>query len=253
MHAIHPDLERLVRTGQLSQDSEAFQPAFRALRFTSAARLFDLTNFPSDLLVTVDFIRTIKIPRNLTNDSFISDPYQRPVQWILSVPQGTQQNIETLVVLSPYEANYLLTPIRESSKVTLHLFSPRHNMSFASLDKLELYNIGRDFLPSLVTPSVKMQLNLFAGSLYLRSLQEYRMLCNYLGLLQGEVKKGQQIFADGFIDPPTGEWGLKKSPVSFLRALLMKIRKEAEGMEKTHLGKMLNGLMLDETDFTMQI
>jgi hypothetical protein len=40
------------------------------------------------------------------------------------------------------------------------------------------------------------------------------------------------------------------SPVPFLRTLLMKIRREGEGIEKTHLGKILSGVRLEEADFT---
>jgi hypothetical protein len=85
--------------------------------------------------------------------------------------------------------------------------------------------------------------------LYLRSLSEYNELCDYLGLLRGKAKMGQQVYADGFIDPPTGIWGLKQSPVPFLRSLLMKIRREGEGVEKTHMGRILNGIRLEEEDF----
>lgn len=94
-----------------------------------------------------------------------------------------------------------------------------------------------------------MQLNLFSGSLYLRSLAEYNELCDFLGLLQGKVEDGQQVYADGFIDPPTGKWGLQTSPVPFLRVLLMKIRREGEGVEKTHMGKVLSGVALEASDF----
>jgi hypothetical protein len=247
----HPDLRRLVRTGEIPKNSEAFKPAFQALHSASAAVLFDLTQFPSDLLVTSDFMRTVKTPAGSSIESFVSDSYQRPVQWVLSVPQRFQWDIKNFVILSPHEANELLTSIRDSDSatVTLHLFSARSNASYASLDRLELYNVGRSFSPNSVSQSLTMQLNLFSGSLYLRSFAEYTALCDHLGLLQTKAKDGQVILADGFITPPVGIWGLKMSPVPFLRALLMKIRKEGEGVEKTHLGKILGGLRLEEGDF----
>jgi hypothetical protein len=70
-----------------------------------------------------------------------------------------------------------------------------------------------------------------------------------LGLLRTKPKAGQEASPDGFIDPPSGEWSLKKSPVPFLRALLTKIRREGEGVEKTHLGRILSGVRLEECDF----
>lgn len=251
-HNVHPDLERLVRTGELVANSEAYGPAFQALRLTSAGTRLDLAQLPTDLYVTADFTRTVRVPllSGSTETTFVGDSYQRPVQWVLSVPSCLNgRSIKHLVILSPYEANQMMSTIKQSTKVTLHLFSPRTNSSFASLDKLKLWNVGRSFSPDSVSKSLTMQLNLFAGSLYLRSFAEYIQLCNLLGLLQDKPKAGQQVSPDGFIDPPAGEWGLKESPVPFLRDLLMKIRKEGEGVEKTHLGRILNGLRLEEEDF----
>ncbi|KAH7388677.1 hypothetical protein BKA66DRAFT_569000 [Pyrenochaeta sp. MPI-SDFR-AT-0127] len=253
-HGLHPDLQRLVCSGMLVVNSKAFEPAFQALRSTSAAKLFDLTqfpSFPSELLVTADFMRTVKIPAGTPRKSFVSDSYQRSVQFILSVPStlrvGTIQN---LIIISPHEANEIVPRI--TNKVTLHLFSPRFNASFAPLDNLELFNVGHAFTAGSISRSLTMQLNLFAGSLYLRSFAEYNELCDFLGLLRTKAKDGQQVYADGFIDPPAGTWGLRKSPVPFLRALLMKIRREGEGVEKTHLGKILSGVRLDEDDFNAE-
>lgn len=251
-HQLHQDLQQLVRTGVLAVNSKAYEPAFQALRSTSAAKVFNLfqfPSFPSDLLVTADFMRTVKVPAS--RESFVSDSYQRPTQFILSVPSPLDAGIiRNLVIISPYEANAILPHITD--KVTLHLFSPRFNARFASLDELELYNVGRAFSVDSISRSLTMQLNLFAGSLYLRSFAEYNEVCDFLGLLRSKAKDGQQVYADGFIDPPAGAWGLKKSPVPFLRALLMKIRREGEGVEKTHLGKILSGVRLEEEDFVIE-
>ena len=94
-----------------------------------------------------------------------------------------------------------------------------------------------------------MQLNLFAGSLYLQSMSEWAELCDHLGLLKDTVEDGQEASPDGFLMPPAGIWNLKKSPVPFLRAWLMKVRREGEGIEKTHMGKVLSGARLEESDF----
>jgi hypothetical protein len=248
---LHPDVVRLVQTGQLPDRSPALEPAFQALRSTSAAQLCDLTQFPCELLVTKDFMKTVKIPPGSSKKQFISDPYQRQVQWILSIP-GSPSIIQALVILSPFEANKLLPDVQKSIKVTLHLFSPCSNASLTPIDKLELFNVGRAFSADEVPHSLTMQLNLFAGSLYLRSYTEYVELCNFLGLLHDKVTPGQRVSAEGFITPPTGAWGLRESPVMFLRALLMKIRKEGEGIEKTIVGRILHGARLEESDFEDQ-
>ena len=249
---VHDDVRQLVETGILVPASDAWEPAFQALCTTRAGALIDLHDMPQDLLVTRDFMNTVDVPSGMSLADLTTDRFQRPVQFVLSVRSATDANtISNLVIISPHEANRLMNRIRLGQKVTLHLFAARSNISFASLDHLMLYTVGRVFSPKSVSVSrsLMMQLKLFAGSLYLDSFEEYGELCDYLGLLQGTAQEGQKVFADGFVDPPTGKWGLKTSPVPFLRAFLMKIRREGEGVEKTHMGRILNGGRLEEGDF----
>jgi hypothetical protein len=181
----------------------------------------------------------------------LSSPTERGTFDISLVRADTTQ---LAIIVSPFEANELLPTIQRTRKVTLHLFAPRSNGSFASLDQLMLYNIGRHFMPSSVSRSLTTQLNLFAGSLYLRSLAEYNELFDFLGLLRtSRVELGQQVYADGFVKPPAGRWGLRQSPVPFMRTLLMNIRREGAGVEKTHLGKLLAGRRLGEADFRSNV
>ena len=253
-HVLHPGLRQLAWYGQIARGSTGFEPAFKALRSTSAAKLFDLQqlpSFPTDLLVTEDFMRTVKIPAGSSRATFISDSFQRPVQFILTTSSPNDADtIQQVILISPFEANELQPIIRETKKITLHLFASRSNGGFQPLDQLMLYNVGRDFNHQSVSRSLTAQLNLFAGSLYFRSLAEYNDLCDFLGLLRtSKVRSGQKVYADGFIEPPAGKWGLRQSPVPFLRALVMKIRREGEGVEKTHLGKLLGGIRLQNADF----
>jgi hypothetical protein len=157
-HSVHADLRLLVRTGELDRNSEAWDPAFQALCTTSAGKFMDLRVFLTNLLVTVDFMRIVQIPPGTHASSFISDPYQRPVQFIISVPSfySSDAAISNLVVISPHEANQLLPLIRLHKKVTLHLFQPCSNTSFAPLDQLMLYNIGREFSLGSVSRSLTM-------------------------------------------------------------------------------------------------
>jgi hypothetical protein len=69
---LHPDVVRLVQTGQLPDHrSKALEPAFQALGSTSTAKLCDLTQFPCELLVAQDFMRTIKIPPGSSKKQFV--------------------------------------------------------------------------------------------------------------------------------------------------------------------------------------
>lgn len=251
-HTIHPDLVSLVQSGVIPPESTAFRPAFQSLHDTTAAKYFDVAQFPRDLLVTEDFVRTVLKPSGVPGDSFVADSYQRSVQWVLSIPDNFG-NVQNLIILTPYEANDLTDKIRAFAKVTLHLFSPRSNSSFAPLDRLELYNVGRSFAGGSVSQSLTAQLNLFSGTLYMRSFEEYEMLCDFLGILKTTAKPGQEVLADNFITPPDGKWKFTESPVLFLRVHVMRIRNEGAGIEKTHIGKMLGGLRLEESDFVEEV
>jgi hypothetical protein len=249
-HEPHADLEHLVSTGKLRPDSTHFTPAFQALNSTSAAKLIDLTQLPTDLLVTGDFKRTIKKSPGSEESSFTSDSFLRSVQWIVSVPSQLDAKLtKHLIILSPHEANKLKHLIKGHGHVTLHVFQPYTNANYAPLDTLQLYNVGRAFNPASVPRSLTAQLNLFAGSLYLDSHASYIELCDFLGLLRLVPTAVQHVYADGFISPAAGKWGLTTSPIPFLRALLMRIRREGDGLEKTHMGRILSGGRLEEADF----
>jgi hypothetical protein len=242
-HRIDDDLVCLVRTGRFPQAPRNFLPAFRALSSCSAASLMDLAQFPTELLVTADFMHTVKRPHGLSSAPYCSDSFQRPIQWVLSVVDPRR-----LVVVSPFEANELLLDISQSKWVTLHIYSPRLNIGYHPLDALDLYTIGHKVASEVVPRSLVIQLNLFAGQLYLRSFNEYVELCDHLGLNWKATEDGEVVRADGFIVPAVGKWGLKDSPVNFLRVLLTKVRRNCEGIEKTHIGKILIGMLLERND-----
>ncbi|KAJ4296532.1 hypothetical protein N0V90_006577 [Kalmusia sp. IMI 367209] len=253
-HSLHKDLVLLVETGQLPYSSRAFVPAFEALNSTSVAKSFDPKQFPTDLLVTTDYIRTVKRPSGLPSKSYISDNYHRPIQWILSVPEQSPRiqgssTVMKLIVISPFEADQLLVKIKTLSKVTLHLYAARTSLAYQPLDTLDLYSVGRPFDPTSVPRSLIVQLNLFSGQLYFRSYDEYVELCEYLGLASGATIEAQTVQTDGFVVPPMGIWGLQTSPVKFLREMVVKVRRDGEGIGKTHLGKILDGALLERNDF----
>lgn len=62
---------------------------------------------------------------------------------------------------------------------------------------------------------------------------------------------GQTNSAGAFITPPSGTWGFVGSRVPFLRALLTKIQREGDGVEKTHMGKILSGVVSEEAGFSV--
>ena len=249
-HSIHEDVRRFISTGVISLPSDGITPAFQALSATTAARLFDLSNFdrhPQEVLATADFARTVQ-QRAL----FCADAYQRPVQWVLAGSAADTVGAPTqLVVLSPWEANVLLPSILASGKTTLHLYSPRSSLSFRSLEDLTSFTLPA--VPrSWTAPRLAItQLNLFAGQTYLRSYEEYVQLCNYLGISHRENTGNEAIPVDGFTGARAGNSDCKftSSPIPFLNVLYKRIRADCLDIGQTHVGKILAGDILAQDEF----
>lgn len=112
---------------------------YHALRNTTAACFLDVSQFPSSLLASKDFVRTIKTP---PGSHFVADAFQRPVRWVLTSRKNAADDVTPqlrMMIISPYEANCLMSQIRKSRVVTLHLYAPRQSRGFPSLDRLTLY------------------------------------------------------------------------------------------------------------------
>jgi hypothetical protein len=240
-HHIHDDVKTFVTTGTLRPGS-AFIPAFSSLKHCSAATYLDPNEFPKDILVTEDFSRTVKCKG-------ISDFYERPVQWILTRVDTESHVATNLVIISPFEAQELYDLIVLHRKVTLHVYSPRPNQQYVPIDNLNLYTEGAVFNPSSISQRLKILLNLFAGQLYIGSFEEYRELCGLLGLAWKATEENQIVQADGFIVPKHDSKGFQNSPVKFLKTLVTKIRRNCEGVEKTHIGRILDGDVLEHDAF----
>jgi hypothetical protein len=251
-HSIHTDVLKFVRTGVLDTSSPAFLWAPIVLANTTAGAAFETTKFPKGLLVTRDFSLTVAETEETKG---CMDQYQRSVQWILT-DVGTHGNVTTMIVISPFEANNLMEIICSSKSVVLHTFAPRQNQAFAPLDHLQLYTVPST-LPQLTYPRrLIIELKIFSGQLYFDSLQEYIETCEFLNLSWKPAEDGMAVGADGFIQPTTAEEikerqssGFSESPVLFLKALMTQIRHNCEAAEKTHMGKLLDGVLLTEDDF----
>jgi len=246
-HHLHRDVTSFVATGRIPLRSPAFIPAFQTLSNTSAADHFDVNEFPSSVLATADYKRTVRLAGRYP----CADSYQRPIQWILTSTRGGQA-VEDLVIISPYEAQELILDIEKSKSVSLHLYAPQPNLDFPALDELKLYTVpplGADWqLPC----HLRLQLNLFAGQLYFGSSSDYRETCEILSLAWKHTEEGITVEADGFIVWKCGDpkYRFKKSPVKFLKTLLTKIRRDCEGIDKTHWGRILGGEIIESSDFS---
>ncbi|KAI1744920.1 hypothetical protein F4680DRAFT_455891 [Xylaria scruposa] len=249
-HSVHQDIRKFVATGQIVNSSEAYMSAFASLQETSVVALFDISKFRPGLLVSADFARTVKI----RNPADKLDAFQRPVQWVLTASQSLSAEVEHMMVVSPYEANELLPMVQELEHVALHLYAPRPNLGYRSLDKLDLYTVPEALKDRTITRRFITELNLFAGQLYISSFDDYIDICKFLGLAWEPAKDGEVIGADGFIHLDHagrigGESGLPASPVEFFKALFTNIRRNCETIDKTHMGQVLDNRLLSPEDF----
>ncbi|KZL86418.1 hypothetical protein CI238_09692 [Colletotrichum incanum] len=241
VHSVHPDIRRFVSQGMLTTGSEAYMPAFVSLRDTSAAQHCDVGRFPRDLLVTADFARTI-IP---FRKSYISDLFQRSVQWILTSASGDGV-IDVAIIISPYEAYELLPDILKGSYISLHLYAPRPNMGFRALDSLDLYTIPYRPVVRSLPRRLVTELNLFSGQLYVRSLEEYADILAFLGLSH-EPKDDESDNSDQAINMKRGVG--QESRILFMKVFMTQVRKNCATIDKTHLGRILDHRSLQNEDF----
>ena len=162
--------------------------------------------------------------------------------------------VNTMLILSPFEAQALYPSVQKSKKVVLHLYTPRCNSGFRSLDRLDFFTVPHQTIALAIHPRLAAQLNLFSGQLYINNYNDFRYLCRYLGLATETAAKGWEVAADGFIlKDDQGKIGgdrskLTKSPIKFLQAL-MSIRKDGEGIAKTDMGALLAGRLLQADEF----
>ena len=179
------------------------------------------------------------------------------MQWILTktADNSSSNNIVGhIVIISPFEAQELMSDIKKSETVALHLYAPRPNLGFRALDGLDLHTVPAQLRTRIVPGLLAIQLNMFAGQLYLGSFIEYVEMCDFLGLAWKKTEEGCVVAADGYIMQDHSGQGacrsrFSNSPVSFLKVLMTKVRRNCEGIDKTHMGMILNGSLLRRSDF----
>ncbi|KAL1748425.1 hypothetical protein HDZ31DRAFT_29685 [Schizophyllum fasciatum] len=258
-HATDPALTELLRTGRLPE-----RPAFRTLHASLAATSLE-ADIPSlsrtffqdtnTVVTTRDFANTIRLPAHSLHGM---DGYLRPVQWIVSM----RREPETLLLISPHEADEILPEVRQSQDIRLHMYAPRVNHETRSFDDLHLPVVPSYAASSYRGPKnrVTHELDLFAGNLFLKDTSTYQSLCALLGLHLDAAPEGYAgvIDRDGFVQSREVRASLgisgcafERSPAAFLRTLLS-LRRKGQSFELTHLGQMLYGRALTAEDFPLE-
>ncbi|RPA82425.1 hypothetical protein BJ508DRAFT_325423 [Ascobolus immersus RN42] len=258
IHRLDYDVLLAVTTGEVDTDSPSFIPAFASLEATTAFEHFEWLAWPKDLLATRDFSKTIK----LDNRENKLDDYIRPVNWILTVEDETTSKVHRIIV-SPFEANELATEVRKTSaKVALHVYAPRTSRSTIAFDDLEFCALkSPSFTTSGSLPiedSVSRLITLFSGQTYFRDEEYYRSVCDFLGIAS-RVLADIHVNTDGFVFMEDRMQSLTESdafrasrfvasPVAFLKKLVQ-MRRKGLAFDASHLGRILNGILLSAYDF----
>ena len=245
MHSIHSEVVAFVRTGVIPplHIGSAFHPVFTTLEgcsmATSEARVWSPL-----VLATADFCNTIE-PASREGRM---EQYLCPVQWVLS---GKNNLDRVLVLLSPFEADYLMPDIRASKYVHLHVYTPRTSKHMRPADDLMFCSIPP--VPDNWTPPWDLidQLNVFAGQLYLRNYESYLWLRRFLGIQTKDLPKNvgtavrRNLVTPGVLEEIGDTF--TDSPLPSVMMLLA-IRRRGLPFAETHMGRILQGQQLTEED-----
>jgi hypothetical protein len=226
----------------IGEDPSVFLEAFRSLFTFTSARGNWADGWDKRLKVTKDFVQTIKSTSHL-------DSYMNPVNWVLSTTKS-----EDLIVISPFEANGLITDIVSSEHVRLHIYSPKVTNTMKSFEDLSFLTLPYSSSVQIQRPLIE-QLNLFAGQFFLQDYAAYRDLCRLLSLhADPNLPAGKgKANNDRFVAPDSREaLGMgpslfNSSPVAFLMRL-MGLRRKGQDYGPTHMGKLLHGQLLNKND-----
>ena len=253
-HVLHPDVLAFVKSGALpASTSRAFRQADTALAATTLRIPKGFTPVFSKLLMTNDFYRTIEIPSFKTSGAM--DQFIRPVEWIVTTRD--REGAASLVFISPYEANALLHLFRQSKRISLHIFSARSSLSLESMEDLQRFSVPDVQQPLLRNLSIC--LNLFSGALYIRDKWTYEEICGLLRLrledLPAHLANPTIINSTGFVKTAVARRELGMPDVGFedtalpLFRKLITMRRYGKGFGPTHMGKLLYGEKLEDSDF----
>jgi hypothetical protein len=185
--------------------------------------------------VSSDFIKTITQTVH-TNDEFL-----KPVNRVLSNVLNSN-----LIIISQFEANALLSYIRGSEKTTLHIYALRITKDMRSFSKLDFLSIGAAREDHEFPPEILRALELFSGSLYFDTYEEYESAQHFFGFRTAStpIVPEDAVTSEGFVAehshnqvawPVTSPF--KECPIAFL-STWSSIRQKGHGFSKSHMGSM---------------
>ena len=252
-HRFDPFLTDFVRAGVMPKRVTTLAGCLANTSIIEQLRDISYTFFQTpEIKATKDFALTVK-PLDVVTTGFMDD-YLRPVQWILT----SLHHPGTYLLISPYEANILLPEVRSSRTAFLHLYSTRITLHGPSFEKLDFFTSPSRTSVS-ITPATIQELNIFAGQTFFRDKKAFQLVCSMLGLHLGEIPAHLQgqIDIDGFVENDEVRRELsvdgcvfQASPVRWVH-ILMTLRAKAQGFGLTHMGQILQGNNLHDSEFEL--
>ena len=249
-HTIDPALVPFIRFGTTST---SFLSLLDCLGYTSQGTAIQTTSSSffqcNNLRATKDFSLTVTCDREAGS----MDEFLRLVAWILR----SDKKPDMLLLISPFEADELLPEIRSSDSVHLHLYSPRVSRQVRTFEDLSFFVVPPCRNSSPLPSRTIHELNLFAGQLFFYDRPSFKEVCNMLGLHLKEISEQMEgkVDAVGFVEDihVRESLGIRGcvfdgSGVQFLRDLL-RWRRKGQGYSFTHVGKILHGNDLQDTEF----
>ena len=246
-HSVHQDVVVYVKTGTIPANSPVFRPGFKSLDATSAASN-EAHVWSRSVWVTMDFQKTVNSPGKMDN-------FLRPVQWFVSTRKTSCED-PVLVILSPHEVSNLMSDIRTSDNVRLHVYTPRVTKFMKPSDDPPLYCVPMSPTGGTVPSPLMDQLNMFAGQLYFKDYETYTRLCRFLYVCTNnpEGEEGIEVETGRFTEPRNQPVHLRTNPQASQGALhslktLIGFRRKGMCFTQTHMGMLLDGRQLSESDF----
>ena len=247
-HKLDPYVQRFVTNGVMPAGCPkgSITLAFDSLKRTSASTHLE-PDVPCPWLhVSGDFANTVRLYKESQNYEYL-----RPVRWLL-----TSVLRDDALIISPWEANQIIRRVETSTKVRLHIYSPRITKAMASFADLRFYTVTASLADWRPPSLLQCGLGLFAGCLYLDNFTQYQDFCAFLGIVtRFDPHCEVDVNCDGFANPSSRQalgWSLvcpfEASPLPLVKALTA-MRVFGESIFKTHVGKLVSGSVLTEETF----
>jgi hypothetical protein len=244
---VHSHIKYFIKNAHFpGHTSDSVTPAYRCFETTSAGKFEVPDSIIDGIFVSADFCETI------TSNTHVDDEFLKPVNWVLSNALNSN-----LVIISHFEANEFLPLIQESEKTTLHIYAPRTTKGMRSFSKLDFLSIGANRDGREFSLDILRALELFSGSLYFDTYEEYKNAQSFFGLRTAgsTVIPEDAVTSENFVSEPArcqAAWPVaspfKTCPLPFLNKWFS-IRTKGHGFSKSHMGSIVEVKPLTEEQF----